>query len=432
MSKESNNIPHTGAPDDQSVEYVFSSVPQDKRKKLLSLTVVLAGYPIALSNFVIGGKVGVGLTFPNAVLALLLGNVILITIVIITGLFAFKTGLSTSFLSRRVFGYSGSSIFSILLAVSAVTWVATNGDIFARMIPATFTWWPIPVSITAILVILMWMQSAIRGFDGLQIISYLGVPAAIIMAIVGVIFVLKQNSFESITSYVPTEPITIASATSQIVGGWIFGAVITPDVCRYAKKKSHVFISGIVAFVIGCFGLQFAGALVALCTGTGDFVVAMTGLGLGYVAFVCAVFCLWTTQDNNIYGASLALQNLFETTKYKGKFKHKHLAAFISGLAAILAFLGIYNYLSPVISVLSVLFPPLPGMIIAELLFVKSPQHERKTNPIALITWVIAGVVGYLALTFNFFIPPVLNILTAIIVYALLMKLFGPKSAQAE
>lgn len=433
MSGKTKNIATNDAANDQSSEYVYSAVPQDKRKKLLSLTVVLAGYPIALSNFVIGGRVGVGLSFTDAMISFLLGNVILIAIVIITGLFAFQTGLSTSVLSRRVFGSNGSNVFSILLAVSAVTWVATNGDIFARLIKQTFTWWPIPIPFTAVLVILLWMYSAIRGFKGLEMVSFLGVPAAIIMALWGVIAVYNySNNFSGITAYVPAEPITIASATSQIIGGWIFGAVITPDVCRYAKKKSHVFVSGIVAFIIGCFGLQFAGALVALCTGSGDFVVAMTGIGLVYVAFICAIFCLWTTQQNNIYGASLALQNLLSTTTLKGKFKHAPLAIGISILAAIWAFLGIYNYLSPVISALSVLFPPLPGMIIAEMVFVKSPQHERKLNSLALITWVIAGVAGTIALRANFFIPPVVNLLTAAIVYTLLMKLFAPKHPKAE
>ena len=405
----------------ESLEYVTSSVPDSKRKSLVSLTFVLAGYPIALSNFVIGGKAGVGLTFSEALTALLAGNAFLILIVIITGLLAFRTGLSTAFLSRRVFGIAGSSIFSVLLALSAVTWVSANGDIFARMILATFSWWPISVPITAVLVIFIWMQSAVRGYKGLQFVSYLGVPAAIIMAAWGVGTMLTQHPFSDLITYVPKEPITFASATSQIIGGWIFGAVITPDVCRYARSKSHVVIAGFIAFVIGCFGLQFAGALVAIATGSGDFIVAMAGLGLITVSFICAIFCLWTTQDNNIYGASLAMQNVITTTKYSGRIKHWHIALVISLMAAILAALGIYTYLSPAISVLSVLFPALPGMLIAEVFFVRNPQNAVSVNPRALVAWVIGGLVGYLALRYNWFVPPVLNMLASGVAYAILM-----------
>jgi len=408
---------------DDVYEYAFDTVPDCKRKSLISLIFVLAGYPIALSNFVIGGAVGVGLTFGNAVLALIVGNAVLISIVIITGLLAYRTGLSTAFLSRRVFGKTGSSIFSILLALSSVTWISLNGDIFSRLIKTTFAWWPLSVPITAIIVILIWMQSAIRGYKGLQFISFLGVPAALIMSLVGVIAVANEtNNFQGLVDYLPANPITFTAATASIVGGWVFGATITPDVCRFAKSKKDVFIAGLAAFVVGCFGLQFAGALVAISTGHGDFTAAMTALGLAGVAFVAAVFCLWTTQDNNIYGASLALQNVFKETSLYGKVTHKKIAVGIACMAAIFAAGGIYGHILPVIKFLSVLIPPVPGLIMAEEFFVKSSKADVDINWIAIISWLIGGVAGYFALKSNFFIPPVIGMVVTAVVYIILSK----------
>jgi len=402
-------------------EYVFDKVPEDKRKSLLSLMFVLAGYPIALSNFVIGGAVGVGMSISSAIVALLVGNAVLIAIVVLTGLMAYRTGLSTSFLSRRAFGMVGSSIFSVLLAISAVTWVALNGDIFSRMLLNTFSWWPLAVPVTAVLVIFIWMQSAIRGFKGLQFISFVGVPAALILSLYGVIAVYNEtNGFSALFEYVPKEPITFTAATASIVGGWVFGATITPDVCRFAKSNLHVVVASIAAFVLGCFGLQFAGALVAITTGSGDFTVAMASLGLVLIAFFAAIFCLWTTQDNNIYGASLALQNVIKETKYYGKIQHKHIALVIAGLAAVLAAGGIYNHILPVIKFLSLLIPPVPGIIIAEEFFVKRSKAEQKVNTSALIAWLIGGVASYFALTNNFFVPPIIGIVVSGVIYVLL------------
>lgn len=411
-------------------ENVFDSVPDEKRKSLISLTFVLAGYPIALSNFVIGGAVGVGLSFTDAIIALIIGNAVLIGIVVLTGLMAFKTGLSTSFLSRRAFGKVGSHIFSVLLAISAVTWVALNGDIFARMILTTFSFWKLSVPITAIIVIVIWMQSAIRGYKGLQFISYLGVPAAMIMAAYGVFAVGQAtNGFAGLSSYVPKNPITFSAATASIVGGWVFGATITPDVCRFAKSKKDVYIASLVAFVVGCFGLQFAGALVAICTGTGDFVKAMAALGLTAVAFIAAVFCLWTTQDNNIYGASLAMQNVIKDTKYHGKITHKHIAMGVAILAALLAALGIYSKILPVIKFLSILIPPVPGLIIAEEFFVKKPQSNEYINWNAIVAWLGGGVLSYISLQNNFFVPPIIGVVSSAVIYIILAKMAGNKEA---
>lgn len=409
---------------DDVYEHVFNSVPEDKRKSLISLTIVLAGYPIALSNFVIGGAVGVGLSFTNAILALVIGNAILISVVVLTGLMAYKTGLSTAFLSRRAFGGAGSHIFSILLAISAVTWVALNGDIFARMIIATFTSWPLGIPLTAIIVIVMWMQSAIRGYKGLEIVSFLGVPAALFMALYGCYAVFQStNGFAGLSTYMPSKPITFSAATAAIVGGWVFGATITPDVCRFAKSKRDVVIAGLGAFVLGCFGLQLIGALVAITTGTGDFVKAMAALDLLVVAFIAAIFCLWTTQDNNIYGASLALQNVIRDTRLAGKVSHKKIAVGIALAAAIFAAGGIYSKILPVIKFLSILIPPVPGIIMAEEFVIKDPKPNLSVHWNAMIAWLLGGVASYFSLTMDFFVPPIVGIISSGILYIALTKL---------
>ena len=404
-------------------ENAFEAVPESKKKSLLSLTFVLAGYPIALSNFVIGGAVGVGMTFSNAIIALVIGNAVLMAIVIGTGLMAYKTGLSTAFLSRRVFGKSGSSIFSLLLALSAVTWISLNGDIFSRLIKTTFSWWPISIPITAIIVIALWTQSAIRGYKGLEFISFLGVPAALIMSLIGVIAVANATGYSGLASYIPQNPMTMTAATASIVGGWVFGATITPDVCRFAKSKTDLLIACFVAFATGCFGLQLAGALVAISTGQKDFTLAMAALGLSLIAFLAAIFCLWTTQDNNIYGASLALQNIINQTSKKGKITHKQIAIGVATLAAIFAAMGIYKQILPIIQFLSVLIPPVPGLIIAEEVFVKKSKENTNTNYIAIISWLIAGGAAYLALKNNFFVSPIIGIVVSMIVYTILSKI---------
>lgn len=418
--------------ENKGTENAFNPVPDSERKSLISLTFVLAGYPIALSNFVIGGAVGVGMTFPKAVMTLLVGNGVLMAIVLATGYMAFKTGLSTSFLSRRAFGKRGSSIFSILLAISSVTWISLNGDIFARLIKSTFSWWTLPVSITAIICIALWTQSAIRGYKGLEIISFLGVPAALVLSLVGVFAVGRATGgFGEVLSYIPAKPISFAAATSSIIGGWVFGATITPDVCRFAKSTRDLVIAGIAAFSIGCLGLQFAGALVAISTGNGDFTVAMAALGLSLVAFFAAIFCLWTTQDNNIYGASLAIQNILEETKLKGKIQHKHIALVIAGLAAVFAALGIYKHILPIIQFLSLLIPPVSGLIIGEEFFVKNSKEKLNVNAIALVSWLIAGVASYISLKADVFVPPIVGIVTSCLVYIILSKLFDKKVKSA-
>ena len=130
------------------------------------------------------------------------------------------------------------------------------------------------------------------------------------------------------------------------------------------KRKLHVVIAGFIAFSLGCFGFQIAGMSVAISTGIGDFTAAMGALGLLFLAFLAAFFCLWTTQDKDIYAGSLALQNIFNDTKLAGKVKHKHNALAIATIAAIFAALGIYSYIMPIIQYLAILIPPFQELLL--------------------------------------------------------------------
>lgn len=153
----------------------------------------------------------------------------------------------------------------------------------------------------------------------------------------------------------------------------------------------------------------------------------MAALGLSLIAFISAIFCLWTTQDNNIYGASLAIQNVLDGTRFKGKVEHKHIALMIAGLAAVFAAFGIFSYILPIITFLSLLIPPVPGLIIAEEFFIKNSKAKKNVNPLAIISWIIAGVASYISLKANWFVPPVIGFVTSVVVYTILAKLFDDK-----
>ena len=150
------------------------------------------------------------MAFKGAVLACLVGNLFLALIAILLGLVALHTGLSTSFLSRQALGARASSIFSFILALSAVNWIAVNADTFSHMIQSTFSWWPVPVGLTAILVVALWAQSAIRGMKGLEFVSWLGVPCALVLTIASVIAVGMKVGYGNMPP-----PIMIVSALSS-------------------------------------------------------------------------------------------------------------------------------------------------------------------------------------------------------------------------
>ena len=412
------------------VEYAFDEVPASARKKMGTILVILTGYTISLSNFVTGATVGFKMPFKDAVLACATGNILLILVATLLGIISCQTGLTTSVLARKSMGARSSSILSLLLALSAVNWIAVNADTFSKLILSNFSWWPIPVSITAILVVAIWAQSAIRGVKGLEFVSWLGTPCAVLLTIVCAIAIGKSaGGYDAVFTYVPTSDVQIsfAAGSTSFVGAWIFGCIVSPDVCRYAKKPSHVAVGAPIAVAVGLFGLEVIGIMTAQATGDSGFVAATAALGVGILVFICAIFCVWTTQDNNIYSAGLALQNVLKDTKLEGKVKHAWFAIGIAAAAAIFAAVGATKYLLPVVQTLSILLPPIPGMMIAEHFFVKNSKEEKPINWIAMISWVIGTVVGKICLMNNFLIPAIVSMALTFICYIILSKALDSK-----
>ena len=253
---------------------------------------------------------------------------------------------------------------------------------------------------------------------GLEFVSWLGAPAAVILAIASFIAIGTKTGYGAVTNYVPGEAqLTFAAGSTSIVGAWIFGCLVTPDVTRYAKNGKHVAIAAPIAVYVGLAMIELVGAMTAQATGNASFVAATAALGLGILVFVCAIFCVWTTQDNNIYSASLSLQNIFVDTKLEGKVKHAVLAVIVAVLAAAFAAAGAVKYLLPIIKALSVLLPPIPAMMIAEQWCVKNSKENQTINWVGLLAWAISTTIGQICINHNFLIPAVVSMVVAFFLY---------------
>lgn len=401
-----------------ATEYAYEPIPDSAKKSAISLIAVLAGYLIAMSNFVTGAAIGYRMTFMDSIKVLCISDAYLVFISIAMGLVAFKFGITTTVMSRKVLGQKGSLILSTILSLSVVCWLGTNGDTFAKMIVAAFPGWPLSIGITAVILMFIWLQSSSRGYKGLEIVSFLGVPAAIILSIWVIVSAGKAtNNFTSLFSYVPEGSYSFSQATTAGVGAWIFGAISSMDVIRFAKKKSHFVVGGIVSFFFCLLTLQVTGVVCAQATGQSNFVAAAEALGIAIPTLICSFFALWTTQDNNIYSATLSIQNILGETPLKGKVKHKQIAYGLAILAAGFSLTGALNYVLVFVSTLSVLLAPIPGLYLSEVYIVKNSAEGKKFSACGLIAWVVSGIIGYYCNANNFLVPPIISFIVAFVLY---------------
>ena len=154
-------------------------VPENEKKGFCSIAFVAAGYCICMSGLYTGAAMGFGMSFKEAILAVIVGNVILSVYGGLIGAAGAREGVSTSMLARHTFGREGSKVIGILLAAVMAGWYAVQVGFFGSTMSALF---PNGGIITSQYVAAFWggilmMITAYMGYKGLNILSYIAVPA---------------------------------------------------------------------------------------------------------------------------------------------------------------------------------------------------------------------------------------------------------------
>ncbi|MFV0503363.1 MAG: cytosine permease [Lachnospirales bacterium] len=377
--------------DNKHRDHAINSVPESEKRNWKKMLFIWLGWVFATSNLMAGGIAGSGLPLKQALLAIFIGSFILAIVGTLQSVTAARTGLSTYVLCRYSFGYKGSDIISAVFSLIFVAWFGVGCNMAAEAAHAII---PINVRILALIFSCLMLTTALFGIKGLEFLSRISVPFVIVVCIWGLFIVLRDTNFAELAAKEPAEPMTFASVTVAVIGAWISGAIVSPDIARYAKSEKDAVISAGLAFVIGNSILMWVGAIFAIAVGEWNLIKVFTGLGLGVVAFVFLIAVQWTTSDKDLYSASLGLANVL---KKDDKFK---ITLALGGVGVLLATAGIYEYFISYLSFLGVLLPPVAGVSIVDAYFFREKYNKApdtitvKYSTPAFISWGVGILVG--------------------------------------
>ncbi|PLS18126.1 cytosine permease [Bacillus sp. M6-12] len=381
-------------------DYSVKSVPQEETKNWLSMGLIWAGVGISLGLLLTGGTIGNGLTLGQASIAALIGGGVLALITILVGIIGAKTNLSTAMISRFTFGNRAIIIIALVQALGSYGWFAVQLGLFGK---TSSTSWEMATGLGGSTVLftiiggICMVFTAMIGYKALDFLSKLAVPLLLLLMGASVWKILENHSFSDIMSLKGTgEPITIGMGISMVISSFIVGAVVAPDVSRYAKSPKDTIGAAILAFVIVVPIVMVVGALMAQIAETWDIVDIMLRLGWGAAALVVLLLAQWTSNDNNLYCSALGFSVVF--TKLK-----KWQLTVISGiLGIILAVLGIYDNFVSWLMVLGVLIPPMGGVIATDY-YLFNKQHYFTSNldrlinirTVPVVAWIIGSIVSF-------------------------------------
>ena len=404
-------------------DYVNQPVPAEERRPWWEITFVTSGFCLAVSGMFAGAALSMGMSLRDVIITILIGNLILTLYGGLMGAIGAKTGVSTSVLAAKTFGKSGAAVISFIWALTLVGWFSVQAGFFGQTIAAMLpgggfvTSAPAAAAWGGTLMIL----TAFFGYKGIRTLSNIAIPLLLLLSLIGVFLAVGETGGWGNLTVEIAQPISIIEGIVILVGTFAVGAVVQPDISRYARSSKDSWIAMIIGMMVANGFIVFAGAATSIAMGTGDLPAAMLQLGLGIPGILILLAAQWTSNDSNLYSASLALTNIFNISRSK-------IVIAVGIIGTVLGAIGIANYFVGFLSTLGVLIPPIAGVIIADYFVLNRKNYNfeiqgtvSKIKWLAMAAWAI-GIAGGVFLTIG--IPSLNSLLLAFVCHFFLTKIF--------
>lgn len=421
-------------------DYSLSRVPKSARLPMWDIMLVRVGALATLSQFMLGAALGYGMTFWQAFWAMFFGSVILQVISFLIGYAGAREGLSTSLLSRWTgFGRYGSTIIGIVIAICTIGWFGVQNSVFANgLVQATDGKLILPVAaaITGMGVTVL----VIFGFKLLSMTAKIAVPAFLLVVGFGIYQVLSDHSVISLMGTPPPgEALSLGVGATMVAGGFMIGAVITPDFSRFARNGKDVFWMTTIGTIVGEMGVGMVAVLMAHAAKTSDVVSIMLQTS-GWLGAAVVVFSTVKINNLNLYSSSLGFTNIIDSL-FKVKVNRAIVTLVIGVIGTVLSIMGILERFVDFLVLLGIMIPPIAGIMVVDYFVLKTyrkaldvsrekgtlPAVPEKINPITLVAWAVGFGGGYFIAVG---IPSINSLLISGIVYyvgVLTMKAFQGK-----
>jgi len=409
-------------------DYGAKPVPVAEGKGWFGIGMVYWGSAMCLPVFFLAGLISGPMPLGTSIAIYFIAGIALGAISILTGILGAGTRLSTGLTARFTFGKTGAFILQILLFFALWGWfgvqlgfmVSGFGDgglmlVLGKAVPA----W-VYTLIGGFLITI----TAIVGFKAIEKLSIFAMPLILIMLVATI-------AREYLGGPVPVQPATatqampFGAAVSVLIGSFIIGALVTPDVTRYAKNKSSAGWGLFFGMTIGFPVILSLGAIMVKGAG-GEFdfsKIMMKGVSPIWtiMAVLTIILASWTTNDVNLYSGSLSLNAMFP------KLSKVVITAISGAVGTILALLGINTAagFQSFLGLIAVLIPPAAAVMIVDYFFFRgdqnlsyNPEKVESTTSIRvlpLMAWAIGAIFGLIAQSAKFSFTSVIALDTVVV-----------------
>ncbi|MGK3141707.1 purine-cytosine permease family protein [Pantoea sp. C2G6] len=415
-------------------EFEHQPVPLSHRHSTRSVSAVWFGFPMILTNALFGGIITWHLGFWPALIAILLGNLVLFAYVGALSWYAGNSGMNFALQARRTFGSKGYILVSGFLSTVVIGWYAFQTGLTGTVINQTFGWNALAVTAFAMI---LYTGITFLGVRALSVLGMIAAPLFVVLGLVALWLIGKQHDFSVVTQWKGSASaagaMSMGTAVTMVVAGFADSGTMTADFTRWSKNGRSAVIAAFSAFPVAnvisyLFGVVIVavGAAVDPLTNGGNFLPML----MGHSAFLSVVACLFvfinlgSVCTHCLYNGAVGFSHLFSS-------KMRLWTLILGAVGGVLALAGVWSYFLEWLSLLGIVVPPFGAVMIVDLIFMARSSEQRPAERFrgtAFAAWAIGSLCAVIAhVAFPQFGEAVIGLVTAALSYSLISRMRLPR-----
>lgn len=401
---------------------------ENKGQSWYSLGIIWAGAMICIPSLLVGNALITNMSLSKALAVAFVGYAIVVIIMILQGMQSSDLGKPTVHIAGQVFGKKGSrTILSIILAIACLGWFGIQANVCGVALANLLAFYHlnIPIPIASFISGMVMVVSALYGMKVLRILSYIAVPLLVIICLYGLGQILTGEQLQLVRDYQPQGNMSFMDGLAVTIGSFALGAVIAGDYSQFSKNRSDVFKAATLGIIPAGVLMIAVGAVLTIAYQTSDITAVFLHIATPFIGGVGLILATWKTNLVNAISGGIALINVFDVAKNK-----ERLAIGVAGtIGTILAVVGILNYFTPIMSILSAMIPPVAGVMIASYWVIHKGktdnwQEVEGVNRLGVFSWLVGAVIACMPVVFSLFpalpaLPnqPMIGIIISFVIY---------------
>ncbi|MDT7678447.1 MAG: cytosine permease [Pseudonocardiales bacterium] len=393
------NSPATTEAHGLTSEFEHEPVPATHRRSWLSVAAVWFGFPMILTNAVFGGVIVYGLGLVRGLLAILVGNLVLMLYVGLLSHLAGSTGRNFAIVAKSTFGSRGYAIASGFLSTIVIGWFAFQTGLTGATLHSTLGW---NEPGTILLAGVLYIAVTFVGIRALAILGAVAAPLFIVLAAVAIGFVASQRGLGGVLGYgghPGATVLSIGAAVTMTVAGFADSGTMTADFTRWSRSGRHAVGASATAFPLANFvSMAVGGVIVAAGAATdpdkngGDFLGILVGHHplLTALAVVFVFINLGSVCTHCLYNGAVGWSHITAS-------KMRLLTVILGIIGVVAAVAGVWTLFADWLNILGVFVPPIGAVLITDQVLLRRRTEHRATatfRPTAFAAWAIGAVVA--------------------------------------